>query len=245
VERVTGHIDPDALRASLDSHKRSPPQDDPLEDIRRLLSLASSVFGVTGLGLMLLDPTGGELRYVASTDEAAREMERSQEEAGEGPCIEAFIRGSVVGTHDLLSDDRWPHLKGRLSAEGIRAVLGLPTTVGGETVGTMNAYSMQPHPWDESDVAALGIYNEALEGRLGAAMLAGHQGRLVEQLGSALHRRAAIERAIGYVMGREGLDPVAAFDRIRFAARSARRPVADVAGEVLEGSIPPARPRRA
>lgn len=245
MEAVTGHIDPDALRASLESDKSSLPHGDPLEDIRRLLFLASSVFGVTGLGLMLLDPAGGELRYIASTDEAAREMERSQEDSGEGPCVEAFVRGSVVGTHDLLSDDRWPLLKGRLSTEGIRAVLGLPTAVGGETVGTLNAYSMQPHPWDDSDVAALQAYNEALEGRLGAAMLAGHQGRLVEQLRSALHRRAAIERAIGYVMGREGLDPVVAFDRIRFAARNSRRPVADVAGEVLEGRIPPERPHRA
>ena len=244
MEPIASHIDPEALRTSLESHRRSPPEADPVKDITRVLLLATKVFSVSGLGLMLLDPEGGELRYVASTDESARDLERSQEEVGEGPCIEAFVRGSVVGTHDLLSDDRWPRLKRHLSREGIRAVLGLPTEVSGKTVGTLNAYSMQPHPWDDSDTGALQAYNEVLEGRLGAAMLADRQGQLVEQLRSALHRRASIERAIGYIMGREGLDPVTAFNRMRFAARSSRRPVADVASEVLEGRIPPEQRHR-
>jgi GAF domain-containing protein len=239
VGSVASHIDPEALRASLESNRRSPPEADPEKDITRVLLLAATIFGVSGLGLMLLDPEGGQLRYVASTDEAARDLERSQEEVGQGPCVEAFIRGSVVGTQDLLSDDRWPRLKGRLSKEGIRAVLGLPTVVSGETVGTLNAYSIEPHPWDESDIGALRAYNEVLEGRLGGAMLADNQGRLVGQLRSALQRRATIERAIGFIMGGEGVDPVAAFDRMRVAARSSRRPVADVASEVLEGRIPP------
>jgi GAF domain-containing protein len=235
---VNNHIEPEALKASLESDRRSPPEADPEKDITRVLRLAATVFGVSGLGLMLLDTEGG-LRYVASTDDAARDLERSQEEVGQGPCVEAFVLGSVVGTPDLLSDDRWPRLTGRLPKDGIRAVLGLPTVVSGETVGTLNAYSLEPHPWDESDIGALQAYNEVLEGRLAAAILVGHQGRLVGQLRSALESRAMIERAIGFIMGREGVDAVAAFDRMRVAARSARRPVADVASEVLEGRIPP------
>jgi GAF domain-containing protein len=244
VKPIASHIDPEALRTSLESHRRSTPEADPVKDIGRVLLLATSVFSVSGLGLMLLDSEGGELRYVASTDEASRDLERSQEEVGEGPCIEAFVRGSVVGTHDLLSDGRWPRLKRHLRSDGIRAVLGLPTEVSGETVGTLNAYSTQPHPWDDSEIGALRAYNHVLEGRLEAAMLADHQGEIVEQLRSALHRRVTIERAIGYMMGREGLDPVTAFNRMRFAARSSRRPVAEVASEVLEGRATPDLPDR-
>jgi GAF domain-containing protein len=239
VNPVARHIDPEALRVSLESHRRSPPEPDAVKDISRVLFLATSVFGVGGLGLMLLDPEASELRYVASTDEAARDLERCQEKMGEGPCIEAFVRSSVVRTHDLLSDDRWPRLKEHMPRDGIRAVLGLPTAITGETIGTLNAYSMQPHPWDESEVEALRAYNEVLEGRLEAAIVAGHQSQLVEQLRSALNTRAKIERAIGYIMGREGLDTVTAFNRMRFAARTSRRRVADVASEVLEGRIPP------
>ena len=238
MEPIASHIDPEALRASLETGRRSPPEADPVKDITRVLLLATSVFSVSGLGLMLLDPEGGELRYVASTDEAARDLERSQEEVGEGPCIEAFVRGSVVGTHDLLSDDRWPRLKGHLPREGIRAVLGLPTKVSGETVGTLNAYSLQPHPWDDSEAGALRAYNEVLEGRLAAAMLADGQSQLVEQLRSALHRRATIERAIGYIMGRESLDAVTAFNRMRFTAGVRADLSPDVASEVLGGTHP-------
>src|SRR5437588_6210283 len=99
---------------------------------------------------------------------------------GEGPCVEAFVRSSVVRTLDLLSDVRWPRLKEHMPRDGIRAVLGLPTAITGETIGTLNAYSMQPHPWDESEVEALRAYNEVLEGRLEAAIVAGHQSQLVE-----------------------------------------------------------------
>src|SRR5207248_6126590 len=122
---------------------------------------------------MLLDSEEGELRYVASTDEAARDLERLQGEVGEGPCVDAFIHSAVVGTNDLTADDRWPRLTDRLPRkDGIRAVLGLPTRIAGTTVGTLDAYCTRRHAWDDSDIGALRAYNDVLEGRRGAQRLA-------------------------------------------------------------------------
>jgi response regulator NasT len=57
----------------------------------------------------------------------------------------------------------------------------------------------------------------------------------VEQLESALERRAVIERAKGIVMERHGVDERAAFELMRDHARAQSRRVVDVAVSVSEG----------
>ena len=57
----------------------------------------------------------------------------------------------------------------------------------------------------------------------------------VEQLQSALERRAVIERAKGILMERHSLDERAAFELLRDHARSSARRVVDVAQSVLDG----------
>ena len=57
----------------------------------------------------------------------------------------------------------------------------------------------------------------------------------VDQLESALERRAVIERAKGILMERHGIDDRAAFEMLREHARSHNRKVVDVAGAVAEG----------
>ncbi|HZB78094.1 MAG TPA: ANTAR domain-containing protein [Solirubrobacteraceae bacterium] len=63
----------------------------------------------------------------------------------------------------------------------------------------------------------------------------------VEQLESALDRRAIIERAKGILMERHALDDRAAFELLRDHARSQSRRVVDVARTVTEGHalLPP------
>jgi AmiR/NasT family two-component response regulator len=57
----------------------------------------------------------------------------------------------------------------------------------------------------------------------------------VDQLESALERRAVIERAKGIVMERHGIDERAAFELMRDHARAQSRRVVDVAVTVAEG----------
>jgi len=64
----------------------------------------------------------------------------------------------------------------------------------------------------------------------------------VEQLESALERRAVIERAKGILMERHAIDDKAAFQRMRDHARSGNRRVVDVAKAVVDGhALLPAR----
>jgi AmiR/NasT family two-component response regulator len=68
----------------------------------------------------------------------------------------------------------------------------------------------------------------------------------VDQLESALERRAVIERAKGILMERHAIDDKAAFQRMRDHARSGNRRVVDVALAVVEGhALLPARTGKA
>jgi response regulator NasT len=89
---------------------------------------------------------------------------------------------------------------------------------------------------------------EAVQGAIEVALRRyEEQARLetkVEQLESALARRAVIERAKGIVMERHGVDERAAFELMRDHARSQSRRVVDVAVSVTQGHalLPPKRP---
>jgi response regulator NasT len=80
---------------------------------------------------------------------------------------------------------------------------------------------------------------EAVQGAIEVALRRyEEQARLetkVEQLESALARRAVIERAKGILMERHGLDERAAFEMMRDHARAQSRRVVDIAVAVAEG----------
>jgi response regulator NasT len=89
------------------------------------------------------------------------------------------------------------------------------------------------------DAYARGLDAEALQGALEIALQRhGDRTRLetkVEQLETALERRAIIERAKGIIMERHGIGEREAFDMIRAHARANSRPVVEVARAVSDG----------
>jgi len=226
-------VDPDLLTSTLQRLESTAP--DSVEDaLQRVVDSATGLFSVTGTGLMVLDDRE-TLRYVAASDDAGRVLEVVQEETGEGPCVECFVLGTTVTTDDATADGRWPALSARLAGTGIHAVMGIPVHVAGGPVGSLNVYADRRREWDESDRLAMAGFAHLIEHVLGVAVLAHKQGRVVDQLQYALDHRVVIERAIGVLMGREELDAVTAFNRLRRSARDSGRKVADIATELLGG----------
>jgi GAF domain-containing protein len=200
------------------------------------------MFAVDGAGLLLL-AEGDVLRYVVASDERGRLMETLQEQVGEGPCMDAFDHGEPSVAADVGTDPRWPSF-GRLAAgHGIHGLLGVPVDLGDGPVGTLNVYSSTPHDWDDGEVQAIQAYSRIVASVLRSSIEAHMQGQVSEQLRYALERRVVIEQAKGILMEREGLDPGAAFERIRSRARANRERVSDVARRIVEGAPlePPAR----
>jgi GAF domain-containing protein len=238
---LAGHIAPEALATSLDAltGRGEPPT---FEDgLAAVIEAARGLFAVTGCGLMLVGDDG-DLRYVGATDDAARALESAQEDLGEGPCVDCFVMGETVATTDVMADPRWTRLPERIRGHAIGGVLGTPTRLGGQPVGSLNVYRDGPYEWDDSDAAAVAGFNLILEGLLGRAVAARRDELVVSQLQVALDRRVVIERAVGALMERHGTSAVPAFTALRRAARDRREAVSRVAADVLDGADVPVGP---
>lgn len=226
-------IDRERVRAAVARLRESGVETSEVDDaVNRVVHAAVEVFGLTGAGLMMVDDED-ILRHVVATDTGGELLESIQEEIGEGPCIDSLYLDRVVATEDVSCDPRWPELAERLRPLPIGGVLGVPVRLAGTAVASLNVYQDRHHTWAEGDVEALSAFGRVLETVLLAALLADHRDELVQHLQRALDQRVHIERAVGVLMGRHGLDAVAAFNRLRADARSQRRKVIDVAQDLL------------
>ena len=228
-------LDEGSLSAALRRARGGQEPPLPLEvALRRLVDDAATVLGSDGAGLMLID-TGQALRYAASSDDRGRAIDEAQQTVGDGPCIQAFVHDTTIPTPDCLEDRRWPGLAALLEPYEIRAVLSTPVRLGGGPVGTLNVYRREHHEWSAAEEAAVDAFARVVEHVLASAVAAHEAGKLAAQLQYALDYRVVIERAVGFLMARDGLDQVEAFDRLRRSARSSRRKVADIAADLLAG----------
>lgn len=233
-------IDPEALSASL--RRLSGVQDEALEQaLDQTVKACVDLFDVTGSGLMIADEQN-TLRYVVASDGPGRQLEIIQTETGQGPCVDTFVYNTVVTTPDLATDERWPADKDAVARLPVRAMLGVPVRLGGIVVGSLDVYRDRPGHWDDTEIAALARYSDVLEATMHAALTAHSAGEVAKQLQYALEYRVVIERGVGYLMARDRVDAVAAFDLLRRAARNQRCKIGDVAQQLLDtGSLGPPR----
>jgi GAF domain-containing protein len=234
------NIDDAALAESL--RRLSQPRDDDGSIVTALhvvVRACVELFGVDGAGVLIADEQD-ILVYAAASDGPGRLLEQTEAEAGEGPCTEAFVQRSVVTTRDVTAEaERWPTLASAMAAQPVRAILGTPVLLGGVPVGTLDVYKSTPHVWDDSEKAAIGRYAEIISTTLGAALQAHTAGELARQLQYALDYRVVIERAVGYLMAKQSLDAVAAFNALRTVARRRRTKIGVVSEHVLAtGTLP-------
>ena len=202
--------------------------------IDQVILAMPSVLQVTGAGLMVVD---GDLSLsaVSWSDEPGRVLELTQEEIGRGPCVDSLVNDDVVLVADLDADPRWPEVSAAAVPLGVRAVVGVPVRVDGDGIASLNAYRSSPGEWTSEEVDAVLSFAGVLEQLIGVAVLAGRNEGLIDQLQQALDSRVVIERAVGLVMGRRGIDAVGAFNVLRGLARRERRRVFEIATDVLGG----------
>jgi hypothetical protein len=147
-----------------------------------------------------------------------------------------------------LLEPRWGEITLAFVKVQIRSGLSVPLELGGGPIGTLDVYAVAPGGWDETEVSALQTYAGVVATMLGTAAKATVKGRLAEQLQVALNSRVLTEQARGALMERGCLGDQQAFIDLRRAARSSRRELPEVAGEVVAG-LPlrrgPAKPAEA
>jgi GAF domain-containing protein len=236
-------IDPTDLARSIGALGSLDPQRGLAPTLQQITDAAKQLFTADGAGLMLVDAEG-QLRWASASDQTAQTLEDGQERLAQGPCAVAFSQRLPAAITNIHTDPDWGEFAQVLLAQGVCAALSVPVELDGGVIGTLDVYVGQPRDWDPSEVAALQAYAGLVASLLSAAVTAQIKGRLADQLQAALEHRWLIEQAKGVLMGREQLDAQAAFERLRGAARSSTRRLADVAKDVTEGQKLPADRRK-
>ena len=211
--------------------------------LQQIADAAKQLFSADGAGLMLVD-ADGQLRWASASDQTAQSIEDGQERLAQGPCAVAFSQRLPATIRNIHTEPDWQEFTRVLLAEGICAALSVPVELDGGVIGTLDIYAGDPRDWDPSEVAALQAYAGLVASLLSAATTAQVKGRLADQLQAALEHRWLIEQAKGVLMGREQVDAQTAFERLRGAARSSTRRLADVAKDVTDGQRLPTNRRQ-
>jgi GAF domain-containing protein len=225
-------LDPDQWQRAIARLEQRVATEDVQDALAQVIRAAVDAFGVAGGGLMLVDDDG-ILQAASASDEVGHLLETVQAEIGEGPCVDCLLLDRVVLTDDVRTDATWPRLLPRVADQPIGAVLGVPVRLAGGAVGALNVFRDAPYRWNEGDVGALSAFGRILEMVVAGALLGNRQDRVIQQLQQALDHRVEIERAVGLLMGRHGIDAVEAFNQLRTMARSSRRKVVEIARELL------------
>lgn len=206
------------------------------EVLYQLTDATVEVLGSAGAGVSLMEK-GGELRFVSATDEDTSTVERVQEAAQAGPCMEAHQLGQTVLVHDIAGDERWPKYREQAMTVGFHTMAGIPMRLQDFRLGALNIYDRAPRTWGGGEVVAAQALADMASSLVINARELAQSRRVADQLQHALESRVIIEQAKGAVARDLGISVDEAFGILRTHARSTRMRLHDVARAVVDNSL--------
>jgi diguanylate cyclase (GGDEF)-like protein len=142
------------LSEVLSEFARTMVTDFPIQAILdHLVERIVDVMPVTGAGVTLISP-GVEPRYLAASNDAARQFEKLQTELDEGPCLAAYHDGKAISVPDLRAEHRFPRFVARASRIGLGAVFTFPLRHGELRIGALDLYRDTPGELSAESMAA-------------------------------------------------------------------------------------------
>ncbi len=210
---------------------------DVVDLLTRLTDHCVEVLDVDAAGLMLAAPDG-ELRVMASSNEAMRVLELFEVQAQEGPCLDCYVSGAAVVSQDLGGvNGLWPRFAAEAVAAGFRSAHALPMRLRGSVIGALNLFRVDPGEMGTADLDVAQAFADVATIAILQHRAAQAAQITNEQLAHALNSRVVIEQAKGMVAERLGLDMERSFAVLRGHARNHNRRLADLASEVISGAI--------
>lgn len=211
---------------------------DAFEVVSLLLSHCLALLPVDTAAVLLTD-RDGPLRVLAASTEETRFLELLELQNDGGPAQAAYTTRQPVLVPDLpVMSDRWPAFVAEAVRGQVRSAFAFPLSVHHRAVGALSLFAHRPTDLSPEQLriaevlatmSTIGIVNQRMADR---------QDELTQQLQGALESRVVIEQAKGIIAAQHGVDLASAFTRLRTAARSAGRPLPQLAAEVVAGRVP-------
>ena len=159
----------------------------------------------TGAGISLVQ-RGGKVTAEAPSSAVAGELDRLQNELGEGPCLEAIHEETRIEVTDTAAPgQRWPQWAAAAREHGVGSILCLQLFARNGSAGALNLYAPTPHAFDADAQHLAGLFASHAAVTLYGA-------RQVAALNRALASRDEIGQAKGILMERFAMSPEQAFE---------------------------------
>lgn len=201
---------------------------------RRLCEVSAAATGTTGVGIMLL-LDGLPCGSLGATDGVSALVEQLQYTLGEGPGVEAAVRGWPVIEPDIAhpTTRQWIAFAGPALEAGVRAVFAFPLRVGAARLGALDLYRDQPGSLtDAQHVEALLLADLVAAGVL-AFQAGAPPGTIARELAAGADFQYVVHQASGMVAAQLGISVHLALVRLRAYAFGNERPLTAVADDVI------------
>ena len=204
----------------------------------QLCNACLELLAVRGAGIVLIGD-GEHPVTLAVSDELVGDLEELQFTLGEGPGVDAYRSRQPVSEPDLarLAGVRWPAFSAFAVDRGIRAAFAFPLQVGAIRIGSLDLFHDDPGALTAEVLAdALVMTDVITQTALGLQALA-PDGDLATEIGRAEDLRAPVHQAAGMVSAQLEIGIADALARLRAHAYATKRPIDDVAREVVARTL--------
>ncbi len=200
--------------------------------LRLVVALARvTVGGADGVSVSLR--RHGRLATVAASDQTISDMDASQYATGEGPCVDASVKGRWFHAESLGTEARWPAFTPRAVALGINAILSSPLLAEERPVGALNIYSRTAMAFAPKDQELAAVFAAEASLVLTSAGVDVTDEQLSRRRNEALGTRRMIAQAEGVIMEREGVEADEAYSMLCDYSRTSNRPFRGWAEDVV------------
>jgi GAF domain-containing protein len=167
------------------------------------------------------------------TDPTAPEVDQTQYETGEGPCLEAFRSGEIMEIESTADDGPWPAFRAACLEHGLHSTLSLPLVVADDRVGALNLYASKARAFGDEDVEVARLFAAQAAIVLANAQAYWDARVLSEQLGQALETRSEIDQAKGIIMATMRCSADEAFHQLVRQSQRQNVKLRDLAREIV------------
>lgn len=192
----------------------------------------STVPGADEVSVTLVE--SGTASTVATTGPLAVSLDERQYDRGHGPCLDSIAGGEPIHIARMGDERRWPKWAADAVAQGAGSSLSIPVPLQREVSSALNIYSRTEQAFDDASIAVAVTFAAYAGVALANMHLYRDQGRVAEQLQTAMQSRAVIEQAKGILMGQRGCSAQVAFDALVRRSQNENRKLRDVAQSLVD-----------
>lgn len=210
-------------------------EEDQQTTLRRIGDLAARcIDGCDAVGVTIRG--NGTACTRAATGGLVYEVDDFQYRIHEGPCLQALADREIMEVQDMATDVRWPRFGRHAAERGIHSSLSLPLMVRGDALGALNLYAHRPSAFTAADRQTGSMFAAQAAVALANSQTYAASVKLAKELREALDSRAAIDQAMGILIGGHGCTAEEAFTELRVRSQRENRKLREVAADIVRSA---------